>query len=178
MICSSYHMFWSIRSHDLFILSYVLVHPFTCLHTHRNTLFPKKSILTKKSWNNVEPWRKQEAYVTVTRFYLGCDNFKKWSKFLWTDYVHRQRLIMTYKTRHLSISDGSHPDALSIIPDLQSWSEPSPLQKTPRRKKTPDIVEKFTGIKRKVKWNRRTLTFEPEDSEDCSPPKRSRESQS
>ena len=65
------------------------------------TLFPKKAARSKKEYQSVVMWRKQECYITACRAMMKCSNYKSWSKFVWKDYVERLKLVRTFQKRHL-----------------------------------------------------------------------------
>ena len=58
-------------------------------------------------WRKVDTWRKREAYIAVVRHVLSKPaGYRNWSSFLFSDYVQRQDCGLTFKRRHLPLSNG------------------------------------------------------------------------
>ena len=66
------------------------------------------ALRTASNWAQVDLWRKREAYIACVRLVkYETSSYRKWQNFLWTDFMIRHVLGVTFDTRHAHLSDGA-----------------------------------------------------------------------
>ena len=83
---------------------------------------------SRTQWGQIPNWRKREAYIVFVRFFLHNKvTYKKWTCFVWTDFMMRYILEITFRTRHAPLSDGKdHFDGLAWKPEGWNTGDTSP----------------------------------------------------
>ena len=113
----------------------------------------KARVCTKWIYKAILPWRKMETYVTAVRFRRGKTTYKKWQNFDWFDFVERDNLAVTFKTRHLPLSDGED-HFQGLLKDPEQWTGASPADSPKIKKKKKS--SRTAGKKKKRKSQSRT----------------------
>ena len=84
--------------------------------------------------------RKREGYIAAERYFSERGNYCNWNTFKYDDFVSRNALAVTFKKRHLPLSDGKdHPEFGGLLEEPPEWSKKeSPVKKgRKKRKATP-----------------------------------------
>ena len=84
-------------------------------------------------WSSVSKWMKREAYIAAARHKLGRASYPQWDHFSWSDVQERNSLTLTFERRHLPLSTGKQSWPHKLVTNPQSWSQPIPHSKKPRR---------------------------------------------
>ena len=70
-----------------------------------------------------------QGYTAAVRAFHKRPNLKKWTCFLWDDFKERNAARVTFKKRHLPLSDGKdHPEFKGLLQQPAQWLNPTATQ--------------------------------------------------
>ena len=95
--------------------------------------------------------RKREAYIAGDRAFFERGNYKNWNNFDYKDLMLRNRLAITFNTRHLPVSDGKdHTEFGGLLQEPPEWAKKPSPKKNPKRKST-EPPPKESAPKKRIK---------------------------
>lgn len=97
--------------------------------------------------------RKREGYIAALRRYFERGSLNNWNHFRHSDLVERNELALTFKKRHLPLSDGKdHPEFGGLFKVAKEWvKKPSPEKPPKNKRKAATAMAQKASKKAKVK---------------------------
>lgn len=112
--------------------------------------------------------RKREGYIAGIRRYFERGSLNNWNHFRHSDLVERNELALTFKERHLLLSDGKdHPEFGGLFEVAKEWvKKPSPKKSSAKKRKAATAMAQNATKKAKVKIEKADLPEADLDEDD------------